>query len=276
MSHLKKTFSIIAGPCSIESQQQMSTVLTSLVSSNSSALRGGIFKMRTSCEAFQGFRQACLPWIKAVKKQKPVSLVSEITDPRQIALLDTEVDVFQVGSRNMYNYELLKELSLVDKPIILKRGFSATVTEWIKSAEYLQSSGKSNIILCERGIRTFETSTRNTVDLNSVAYLKANTDFTVFVDPSHGTGVRHLVKPISLAAVAAGADGLLIEVHPEPEQALSDGQQSLNCPDFLHLVEDVKKILSIFDKKLNSFEDFNLEFNIKKLSSKHFKSVARM
>lgn len=275
MKHLKKTFSIIAGPCSIESQQQISTVLASLVSSNSSALRGGIFKMRTSVNAFQGFKQLCLPWIKAIKKQEAISLVSEITDPRQIALLESEVDVFQVGSRNMYNYELLKELSTVDKAIILKRGFSATVKEWIKSAEYLQSSGKSNIILCERGIRTFETSTRNTVDLNSVAYLKANTDFTVFVDPSHGTGVRNLVKPISLAAVAAGADGLLIEVHPQPEKALSDGHQSLNCQDFLSLVEDVKKILAVFDKKLNSFKDFNLEFNIKKSSIKNFKPETR-
>lgn len=262
MKKTHQTFNIIAGPCSMESEEQLLSVTSTIINSGSSALRGGIFKMRTSASAFQGFKEDCFPWIKKVKAQTSLSLVSEITDPRQIALLHDKVDVFQVGSRNMYNYELLKDLSSLKKTIILKRGFSATVKEWIKAAEYLQSSGNPNIILCERGIRTFETSTRNTLDLNSVAYLKANTDFKVLVDPSHGTGVRNLIKPLSLAAIAAGADGLLIEVHPQPEKALSDGHQSLNCQDFLNLVTDVKKLLPLFNKTLNNPMQFNKEFNI--------------
>lgn len=261
MEKPNQTFSIIAGPCSIESEAQLLAVASAVISSGSSALRGGVFKMRTSINSFQGFKEDCFPWINKVKTQTALNLVSEITDPRQIELLQDKIDVFQVGSRNMYNYELLKELSCLKKTIILKRGFSATVQEWVKAAEYLQSAGNPNIILCERGIRTFETSTRNTLDLNSVAYLKANTDFKVFVDPSHGTGVRNLIKPLSLAAIAAGADGLLIEVHPQPEKALSDGQQSLNCQDFLSLVKDAKKLLNLFNKTLNSSVQFKKEFN---------------
>lgn len=264
MNKPTQTFNIIAGPCSIESKKQLNTIASTIVNSNCSALRGGIFKMRTSPSAFQGFKEACFPWINQVKQQHPLSMVSEITDPRQIDLLNDKVDVFQVGSRNMYNYELLKELSSLNKMIILKRGFSATVKEWIKAAEYLQSAGNPHVVLCERGIRTFETTTRNTLDLNSVAYLKTNTDFKVFVDPSHGTGVRNLVKPLSLAAIAAGADGLLIEVHPQPEKALSDGQQSLNPQEFLSLTSDAKKLLALFNKKLNNCVEFNKEFNITK------------
>lgn len=261
MEKPNQTFNIIAGPCSIESEAQLLAVASAIINSGSSALRGGIFKMRTSPNAFQGFKEDCFPWINKVKTQTALNLVSEITDPRQIGLLQDKVDVFQVGSRNMYNYELLKELSSLKKTIILKRGFSATVQEWIKAAEYLQSSGNLNIILCERGIRTFETSTRNTLDLNSVAYLKANTDFKVFVDPSHGTGVRNLIKPLSLAAIAVGADGLLMEVHPHPEQALSDGHQSLNCQDFLSLVKDAKKLLNLLNKTLNNSTQFKKEFS---------------
>ncbi|MBE8221925.1 MAG: 3-deoxy-7-phosphoheptulonate synthase [Bdellovibrionales bacterium] len=265
MENKNQAFNIIAGPCSIESEAQLLDVASAIINSGSSALRGGIFKMRTSPSAFQGFKEDCFPWINKVKTKTNLSLVSEITDPRQVDLLQDKVDVFQVGSRNMYNYELLKELSHLNKSIILKRGFSATVQEWIKAAEYLQSSGNPNIILCERGIRTFETSTRNTLDLNSVAYLKENTDFKVFVDPSHGTGVRNLIKPLSLAAIAAGADGLLVEVHPQPESALSDGHQSLNCKDFLNLVEDAKKLLTLFNKTLNNSEEFKKEFNVQSL-----------
>ncbi|MBE8163237.1 MAG: 3-deoxy-7-phosphoheptulonate synthase [Bdellovibrionaceae bacterium] len=268
MKKPNSSFTIIAGPCSVESQAQLLDVSSAVIASGSSALRGGIFKMRTSPNAFQGFQKECLPWINAVKKQTGLNIVSEITDPRQVSLLQEAVDIFQVGSRNMYNYELLKELSFINKPIILKRGFSATVKEWIKAAEYLQSAGNPHVILCERGIRTFETSTRNTIDLNSVAYLKANTDFTVFVDPSHGTGVRNLVKPLSLAAIAAGADGLLIEVHPQPEQALSDGHQSLNCQDFLSLVSDAKKLLTLFNKTLNNSMQFSQKYDISSLTKK--------
>ena len=174
--------------------------------------------------------------------------MSEIVNIQHIGMMNKFVDIFQVGSRNMYNYELLKALGKETTPVILKRGFSALVDEWLKAAEYIANGGNKNIILCERGIRTFETTTRNTLDLNSVAYVKKNTPFKVIVDPSHGTGTRDLVMPLSKAALAVGADGLLIEIHPNPQEALSDKEQALNLTEFNQLIGEIKKTLPLFGK----------------------------
>lgn len=243
-------FSVIAGPCSIESEEQFSTAAQGVKKAGACLLRGGVWKMRTSPDTFQGLGGTALSFVRATCKNVGMGLVTEVTDPRQIGDLYDYVDMFQVGSRNMYNYSLLKELGTLKKPILLKRGLSALVTEWIKSAEYITKGGNTNVILCERGIRTFETSTRNTLDLNAVAYLKANTEFPVIVDPSHGVGVRELIPRLALASAAVGADGMMIEVHPRPEEALSDGFQALNIEQFSDLMADLEKVLTAIGKPL--------------------------
>lgn len=243
---------IIAGPCSIESREHLRETAIGVKAAGASFLRGGIFKMRTSAESFQGLGSDAFGFIREVKHETKMPLVSEITDPRQISDIAATVEMFQVGSRNMYNYELLKELGALKKPVLLKRAFAATVDEWIKAADYVVKGGNDNVILCERGIRTFEPTTRNTLDLNSVAYLKAHTSFPVIVDPSHGTGRPELIGPMSLAAVAAGADGLIIEVHPRPSEALSDAHQALNFAQFTRIVEQVTKVAGALDRKVGT------------------------
>ncbi len=243
------TFPVVAGPCSFEGIEQSIRIGEQVRALGARALRGGIFKMRTSRHAFQGLGIERSLFIKDTKAQTNLPLISEITDPRQIESLGELIDVFQVGARNMYNYELLKELSLQEKPVMLKRAFSATVREWLGAAEYIKG-GPEQVILCERGIRTFETTTRNTLDLNSVAYIKQHTPYKIFVDPSHGTGVRELVRPMSCAAMAAGADGLIIEVHDRPLEALSDGDQAITMEIFRDLMEDLRKMAPIFGKKI--------------------------
>lgn len=233
---------VIAGPCSIESEAHLRDTAFSVASRGASLLRGGVFKMRTSPESFQGLGRPAFEFLGRVKTDSKLPLVSEITDPRQIEMMLETVDVFQVGSRNMYNYELLKELGRVGRPVILKRAFAATIDEWIHAAEYIVRGGNDQVILCERGIRTFETATRNTLDLNAVAWIKAHTDFAVIVDPSHGTGRRELVAPMALAGIAAGADGVICEVHPRPDEALSDAFQALDYQAFGELVEGVARI----------------------------------
>jgi 3-deoxy-7-phosphoheptulonate synthase len=207
--------------------------------------------MRTDPKSFQGLGRAAFEAAHKVSRESGLPLVSEVSDPRQIEELYDFVDVFQVGTRNMYNYSLLKELGKLDRPVLLKRGFSALVEEWLYAAEYVSSEGNSRVILCERGIRTFERATRNTLDLSAVAFVKQRSGLPVVVDPSHGTGVRSLVEPMALAAVAAGADGLLIEVHPSPENALSDGAQTLNFAEFDTLMAKVKAMLPLFSKQLS-------------------------
>lgn len=244
-------FHIWAGPCAVESENQFLKTAEFVKRQGGTALRGGIFKLRTNPKDFQGLREKALPIIQKFKSQTNLLFVSEITDPRQINFLEPLLDIYQVGTRNMFNYELLKELGNRKKPVLLKRAFSAKIQEWLKAADYLIQSGNENIILCERGIRTFETETRNTLDLNAVAYLKKETSFPVFVDPSHGTGQASLVIPMSKAAVAAGADGLLIETHPEPEKALCDSYQALDFKDFEKLMQELKPLLNLFGKKLS-------------------------
>lgn len=240
---------LIGGPCSIESPEQFTRIARPVLLSGAQWLRGGIFKMRTKPGTFQGLGLNQLDELLQAKMDLGAPVVSEVVDPRHIEEMLEFVDMFQVGSRNMYNYELLKELGKTRKPVLLKRGFSATIDEWLSAADYVVNGGNSEVILCERGIRTFETKTRNTLDLNAVAYLKAHHPFPVFVDPSHGTGVRELVKPMALAGVAAGADGLIVEVHDRPAEALSDGFQALTPAQFDVLAQEaqaLKKLMSSF------------------------------
>jgi 3-deoxy-7-phosphoheptulonate synthase len=244
-------FQVIAGPCSIESRELFLETALSVKASGACCLRGGIFKMRTQSSSFQGLGPSSYSFINEVKQQVGLPFVSEITDPRQVNDLAEVVDMFQVGSRNMYNYELLKELGELDKPVLLKRAFAATLDEWIKAAEYVTNGrGSAGVILCERGIRTFETTTRNTLDLNSVAYLKAHTNFPVIVDPSHGTGRPELIKPMALAAVGAGADGVIIETHPRPKEALSDAHQAIDLAHFADIVKSLGRVCNAIDREL--------------------------
>lgn len=239
---------VIAGPCAVESEAQMRQILQS--ENRPTLIRGGIHKMRTSAKAFQGMGDEGLAIVRKLKKEIPFDFITEVTDARQIEAMHDVVSVFQVGARNMYNYELLKELSRYNRPVILKRAFSATISEWLGAAEYLFNLGEKNIILCERGVRSFDTKLRNLLDLGSVIWLKKNTPFKIIVDPSHSMGYTPYVADAALAAVAAGADGLIIEVHPEPACALSDGQQALNVQQFNELVVKMKKLAPIFEKEL--------------------------
>ena len=243
-------FSVWAGPCSVESLEQFSQTAREVKRMGGSGLRGGLFKLRTDPTAFQGLGREAYDIAKKVKAETGLPFVSEITDPRQITDLMEVVDAFQVGSRNMHNYSLLKELAQIKKPVLLKRGFAATFKEWMLAADYLVKGGNDAVVLCERGIRTFETSTRNTFDVNTIALAKAETPFPVLADPSHGTGRADLVTPVALAAAAAGADGLLVEVHPDPAQAKSDGYQSLNFKQFDTLMTKLPKLLAALDRKL--------------------------
>lgn len=243
-------FVVFAGPCSLESEDIFYAAADAARAANAVGLRGGIWKLRTSPGAYQGLGSDAFAMVQSVKKRTGMPFVSEITDPRQIEELHVVVDCFQVGSRNMYNYALLKELGQIRKPVLLKRAFSAKVEEWTKAAEYILQGGNDQVILCERGIRTFETITRNTFDLNAIAWLKQNTPFPVLADPSHGTGVRSLVPSMALAAAAAGADGLLIEIHPQPENAKSDGYQTLDLNEFNQLMHRLEAMLLSLDRKL--------------------------
>lgn len=238
-------FTVIAGPCSLENEEQFRTIASEVQKMGASALRGGIYKLRTNPEAFQGLGTDGYALAKKIRQETGMAFVSEITDPRQISDLYEFVDVFQVGSRNMYNYELLKEIGRTKKPVMLKRSFSATIDEWILATEYIAQGGNENIMLCERGIRTFERKTRNTFDINAIAYVKARTNFPVLADPSHGTGRADLVIPVSLAAIAAGCDGLLVEVHNDPSLAKSDAEQALTLDAFSELMRAIQPYLKI-------------------------------
>ena len=235
-------FQIIAGPCSVESLEQIVSVAESVKASGAAMLRGGAFKPRTSPYAFQGMRDKGIELLLEAKRVTGLPIVSEIMDLSQLSLFE-EVDLIQVGARNMQNFELLKELGKIRKPILLKRGLSSTLQELLMSAEYIMAGGNGQVILCERGIRTFETSTRNTLDLSAIPLLKSMTHLPIIVDPSHATGLSKLVKPMALGAAAVGADGLIIEVHNDPIHALCDGQQSLTPEAFADVAESVRKIL---------------------------------
>ncbi|MGI6578272.1 MAG: 3-deoxy-7-phosphoheptulonate synthase [Eubacteriales bacterium] len=235
-------FLIIAGPCSIESPQQLNDIAFRVKKAGAGMLRGGAFKPRTSPYSFQGLREQGIDLLLAARKEIGLPVVTEIMDISQLPLFE-EVDVIQVGARNMQNFELLKELGKVKQPILLKRGLSSTLDELLMSAEYIMAGGNENVILCERGIRTFEYATRNTLDLSAVPLLKSMSHLPVIVDPSHATGMSKLVMPMALAAVACGADGLIIEVHNDPARALCDGPQSLTPDAFETLTQRVAQIL---------------------------------
>ncbi len=235
-------FSVIAGPCSIESEDQICEVAQAVKASGATMLRGGAFKPRTSPYAFQGLRGHGLELLLEAKKLTGLPVVTEIMDLSQLSLFD-EVDVIQVGARNMQNFELLKELGHTGKPILIKRGLANTLQELLMSAEYVMAGGNDKVILCERGIRTFETTTRNTLDLSAIPMLKKLSHLPVIVDPSHATGISWMVKPMALAAAACGADGLMIEVHNNPSKALCDGAQSLTPAAFDDVMQAVQAIL---------------------------------
>ena len=235
-------FAIMAGPCSVESEEQVMQIAKSVKAAGATMLRGGAFKPRTSPYDFQGLKADGIELLLKAKKETGLPIVTEIMNANHLSLFE-DVDVIQVGARNMQNFELLKELGRTNKPILLKRGLANTLKEFLMSAEYIMAGGNENIILCERGIRTFETYTRNTLDLSAIPMLKELTHLPIIVDPSHATGVARLVKPMALAAAACGADGLMIEVHNDPTHALCDGAQSLTPNAFADVTSAVKKVL---------------------------------
>lgn len=235
------SFCLIAGPCSVETEEQIIGVAQQVKAAGANLLRGGAFKPRTSPYAFQGLRAEGLKLLLEAKKLTGMPIVTEIMDLSQLPLFD-DVDVIQVGARNMQNFELLKQLGHINKPILLKRGLASTLQELLMSAEYIMAGGNMNVILCERGIRTFETYTRNTLDVSAVPAIKTLSHLPIIVDPSHATGISKLVKPMAFAATAAGADGLIIEVHNDPEHALCDGPQSLTPEAFDDVVKGVNSI----------------------------------
>jgi len=241
---------LMAGPCTIESEEQMVQTAAAVRSAGATVMRGGAFKPRTSPYSFQGLGEEGLKLIRRVADSQKLLVISEIMDKSQIALMDRYVDIFQVGARNMQNYPLLRELGKVERPVLIKRGLAATVDEWLMSAEYVISGGNDRVIVCERGVRAYETYTRNTLDLNAVAVAKSISHLPVIVDPSHAVGVRDKVVPLARAAIAAGADGLLVEVHYAPEQAICDGQQSLYPEQFAALAGQIRLIAEAVGRKL--------------------------
>ena len=240
-------FSVIAGPCSVETIPQMTETAEAVKKSGASFLRGGAFKPRTSPYSFQGLHDEGLKILLEAKKATGLPIVTEIMNQAHLDLFE-DVDIIQVGARNMQNFELLKELGKINKPILLKRGMSSTIDELLMSAEYIMAGGNEQVILCERGIRTFETSMRNTLDISAVPMLKSKTHLPVIVDPSHAAGIRFMVEPLTMAAIAAGADGVMIEVHNNPEKALCDGMQSLTPQAFDDVMKKVKKTTEFFGK----------------------------
>jgi len=242
--------SVIAGPCSVESKEQICTTAKLVKSSGASFLRGGAYKPRTSPYSFQGMEEDGLKLLAAAREVSGLPIVTEVMNPREIDLVAKYADVIQVGARNMQNFSLLKELGRVDKPILLKRGMMNTIKEFLMSAEYVLSEGNHQVILCERGIRTFETATRNTLDISCIPVLKKETHLPIIIDPSHATGHWDMVESMSRASIAAGADGLIIEVHPDPVKAFSDGPQSLKPEKFDRLMENLRPFAELMGRTL--------------------------
>ncbi len=240
-------FQFIAGPCSVESPEQICSIANDIKAAGANFLRGGAFKPRTSPYAFQGMRAEGLELLEKAKAETGAPIVTEIMDLSHLPMFEN-VDVIQVGARNMQNFELLKELGKTDKPILLKRGLAATMEELLMSAEYIMAGGNSKVMLCERGIRTFEHYTRNTMDISAIALLKEKTHLPIIADPSHAAGMARMVRPLALAAVAAGADGLMIEVHNDPAHAMCDGPQALRPEEFAKVVKEANAIREIMTK----------------------------
>jgi len=241
---------IMAGPCSVESREQVLEAAIVVKEGGAQILRGGAFKPRTLPYSFQGLGEEGLILLDEARKETGLPIVTEVMDADKVELVASYADILQIGTRNMQNFPLLKEVGRSDKPVMLKRGMSATINEWLGCAEYILAEGNPNVIMCERGIRTFETITRNTVDISAAPILHMISHLPVIVDPSHGTGSRSLVPPMSMAAIAAGADGIMVEVHPHPEEALCDGAQSLSPDDFKSFISDIKPIIAATNRRL--------------------------
>lgn len=247
-----KNFTVIAGPCSIENEDQMMQASNAVKSAGAHIIRGGLFKLRTRPDAFQGLGRDGLSIVKQMKQKTGLPFLTEITSASQVEMLADIADFIMVGTRNMYNYDLLKELGRVRVPIVLKRGMSARVEEWINAAEYIARGGNDKIILCERGIRTFETATRNTLDLAGALWVKQRSSLPVIVDPSHGTGIPALIPGMAAATLAAGLDGVMVEVHPMPSAALSDGAQALTTEQFSDMMDKLKKLGEVCNRPVST------------------------
>ncbi len=246
----KGYFGVIAGPCAVESEDQIFKVAEGIKKAGAKGLRGGAFKPRTSPYSFQGLEEEGLRLLSRARTQSGLPIVTELMNLTELEIVTEYTDIIQIGARNMQNFGLLRAVGRQPKPVLLKRGLAATIEEWLMAAEYIMAEGNPSVILCERGIRTFETATRNTLDLSAIPLVKSRCHLPVVVDPSHGTGKRKLVLPMAKAAVMAGADGLLIEVHPDPANAWSDGEQSLNLPEFQDLMEQIKVLVQLEGKKM--------------------------
>ena len=245
-----KYLGIMAGPCSVESEKQIVEVAKAVKASGANFLRGGAFKPRTSPYSFQGLELEGLELLKIAKQETGLPIVTELMSTAYLDKFVEDVDVIQIGARNMQNFDLLKEVGKTQTPILLKRGMSSTIEEWLMSAEYIMAGGNENVILCERGIRTFETATRNTLDLSAVPVIKEKSHLPIIIDPSHATGKRDLVEPLAKAAIAVGADGLMIEVHNNPAKALCDGKQSIKPETFDDIMKTVKKYAKVEEKEI--------------------------
>jgi 3-deoxy-7-phosphoheptulonate synthase len=245
-----KTIPVMAGPCAVENRTVLTGIAEKVKAAGAAFLRGGAFKPRTSPYAFQGLGEEGLKYLAEAREKTGLPIITEIMDPRDMEVINAYTDIIQIGARNMQNFRLLLEVGASDKPVLLKRGLSSTIKEWLMSAEYIMSRGNHNVMLCERGIRTFETATRNTLDLSAVPVLKQLTHLPVVVDPSHGVGKRDLVPSMAKAAIAAGADALIIEVHSNPEEAMSDGDQSLKPDQFERLMRELKPIAEAIGREI--------------------------
>lgn len=244
------TFTVIAGPCSVETEEQVIEAARISKEGGAHMFRGGAYKPRTSPYSFQGLGEEGLAMLAIAREETGLPIVTEILDVRDIPTVVRYADILQVGTRNMQNFLLLKELGQIGKPVLLKRGFSSTIEEWLMAAEYIAKEGNDRIILCERGIRTFETAVRNTLDLSAVPLARSLSHLPVIVDPSHATGKRDLIKPMSFAAMACGADGVMIEVHPRPSEALCDGQQSIKFDELKELMDGLRKLAEVMERKM--------------------------
>ncbi len=243
-------FVVMAGPCSVESREQVLDTARRSKAAGARVLRGGAYKPRTSPYSFQGLGEQGLEYLAEAREVTGLPIITEVLDPSDVQLVSRYTDILQLGTRNMQNFPLLRAVGASDKPVLLKRGMAATIEEWLMAAEYILHAGNSQVILCERGIRTFETAARNTLDLSAVPIIKKLSHLPVIADPSHGTGKWYLVRPMAMAAAAVGADGLLIEVHPDPDSALSDGPQSLNLDNFDRLMDDLRAVTSAVGRRL--------------------------
>jgi 3-deoxy-7-phosphoheptulonate synthase len=243
---------VMAGPCSVETEEQIVATARAVKAAGATALRGGAFKPRTSPYSFQGLKETGLKHLATARKETGLAIVTEVIAPDDVELVSDYADVLQIGARNMQNYRLLEAAGNSPRPVLLKRGPSATVDEWLLAAEYILDAGNPNVMLCERGIRTFETHTRFTLPLASAPYVQAKTHLPIVMDPSHGTGHTHLVTAMARASIAAGADGIIVEVHPNPDKAMSDGYQSLNFPQFEQMMRECRRIAEAMDRTVGA------------------------